>query len=185
MDRINQYVDAILRVVIVASFSVLVACVVWQVFTRYVLATPSTITDEMARFLFIWVGLIGAAYTLGQRRHLAINLLGQGKSPRFTRPLDLLLTALIALFAGGVMVYGGGILALETLARGQVSPSMRIPMGYIYMAIPFAGLIKLYYCAIIVRDILGPEARGPNEDMSRAVDDEAPDSGVSAARNGG
>ncbi|WP_390623628.1 TRAP transporter small permease subunit [Vibrio mangrovi] len=41
--------------------------------SRYVLNAPSTFTDEIARFLFIRVGLMGAAYTLGEKRRLKVN----------------------------------------------------------------------------------------------------------------
>ena len=68
-------IDSLLRWVIIAIFTVLVACVTWQVLSRYVLGTPSTLTDEIARFLFMWLALIGGAYTFGARRHLAIDLL--------------------------------------------------------------------------------------------------------------
>lgn len=64
----------------IATFSILVMiglviCVVWQVFSRYVLSAPSTMTDEMARFSMIWVGLLGAAYGVGAQSHLSIDLL--------------------------------------------------------------------------------------------------------------
>ena len=53
----------------------LVVCDVWQVLSRYIFSAPSTITDELSRYLFMWVAMIGAAYTTGQKRHLAIDLL--------------------------------------------------------------------------------------------------------------
>ena len=78
----RAWVDMLLKTVITTIFVVLVACVSWQVISRYVLGTPSTVTDELARFLFMWLALIGGAYTLGLRRHLAIDLLTQQLSGR-------------------------------------------------------------------------------------------------------
>jgi TRAP-type C4-dicarboxylate transport system permease small subunit len=161
MQAAVRWVDHVLRAFIVVVVAVLVVCVVWQVTSRFLLGAPSTVTDELARFAFIWSALFGAAYTLGQRRHLAINLFAAVENAAVTRPLDLIRTALIAAFAGGVMIYGGTDLALATLRSGQVSPAMRLPMGWIYMAIPVSGALILFYCAAILRDIFGPDARGP------------------------
>lgn len=162
MDSIVNIVDRILRSVIIVAFGILVVCVVWQVFSRYVLGTPSTVTDEMARFLFIWVALLGAAYTLGQRRHLAIDLLPSITEGNTRKMINLAIISAISLFALVVMIYGGMNLVTKTLATGQVSPALRLPMGLIYIAIPFAGSAILFYCLIFLRDLFAT-GRGPND----------------------
>lgn len=146
MHALKARVDHALGVFIAAVFAVLVACVVWQVFSRYVLNAPSTVTDELARFLFMWVGLIGAAYTLGQRKHLAIDVLLHLSGPEKARWLALLVTLLVGLFSAVVLIYGGATLMQKTLATGQLSPALRLPMGYVYGAIPFAGVMMVLYC---------------------------------------
>ncbi len=146
MKSITKTVDMVLRVLLVIVFTVLVACVVWQVFSRFVLGTPSTVTDELARFMFMWIALIGAAYTLGQKRHLAIDLLSTSLSGGRKIAADLIVLILIAFFTCVVMIYGGFELMGRTLASGQVSPALRLPMGYVYGAIPFSGAMILFYC---------------------------------------
>lgn len=66
-NRLKLAVDRVIAAFSVAVMLALVVCVVWQVSSRYVLNQPSTLTDELARFLMIWVGLLGAAYTVGAR----------------------------------------------------------------------------------------------------------------------
>ena len=86
----KRSVDRSLQFVIVTIFVILVVCVTWQVITRYGLGVPSIVTDELARFLFMWLALIGGAYTYGMRRHLAIDLLTQnltGKQNLYLRRL--------------------------------------------------------------------------------------------------
>lgn len=168
MDRVTRVVDAVLRLVIVAAFAVLVVCVIWQVFSRYVLGTPSTVTDEMARFLFIWVALLGGAYTLGQRRHLAIDLLPSITSGSTRFGVNAAIVLAVAGFAAIVMIYGGLNLVSRTLETGQVSPALRLPMGLIYIAIPFSGAAIFYYCTIFLRDLLA-SGRGPNERTEAAA----------------
>lgn len=134
----------------IATFSVLVMialviCVVWQVFSRYMLNQPSTLTDELARFLMIWVGLLGASYTVGAQRHLAIDFLNMmlpdGKKPL----LGILVNTLILLFSALVIVKGGLMLIDKTLATAQLSAAMQIPMGYVYIVLPLSGAIMMFY----------------------------------------
>ena len=66
-----------LEALLVFLMSVLVIDVLWQVAARYLLSNPSSFTDELAGFLLIWVGLLGAAYVAGRKEHLAIDILLQ------------------------------------------------------------------------------------------------------------
>ncbi|MEI6898038.1 MAG: TRAP transporter small permease [Psychromonas sp.] len=153
MNKLITIMNKVLSLFCISLSSVLVLCVVWQVFSRYVLNVPSTFTDEIARFLFIWVGLMGAAYTLGQKRHLAIDLLAmklEHDAIKHKR-LKLLINLISMVFASVIMVYGGGKLMLKTLATGQISPSLGMEMGLVYAAIPLCGLFMMAY---LLRDIL-------------------------------
>lgn len=106
-DRIKWVVDRIIATFSILVMVALVVCVVWQVFSRYVLGQPSTMTDELARFLMIWVGLLGAAYTVGAQRHLSIDILALSLSERKKQVLNILINLFIFLFAGGVIISGG------------------------------------------------------------------------------
>lgn len=153
MNKLLQLLDRVLAVFCVSLSSFLVFCVVWQVFSRYVLNSPSTMTDEMARFLFIWVGLMGAAYTLGKKRHLAIDLLSikLENKPAKLAVLNILITVISLCFAAIVMVYGGGGLMMKTISTGQVSPALGVQMGFVYAAIPLSGIIMAIY---LLRDLV-------------------------------
>ena len=158
----KRTVDGILQFLIVTIFAILVICVTWQVITRYGLGVPSIVTDELARFLFMWLALIGGAYTYGMRRHLAIDLLTQNLTGRRKLISEALVTLIVALFAGIVMLRGGCDLVMRTLDNGQVTPSLRLPMGFVYGAIPFSGAIILYYCALFSFELAnGRMPKGP------------------------
>lgn len=153
MNKLITIMNKALSLFCISLSSVLVTCVTWQVFSRYVLNVPSTFTDEVARFLFIWVGLMGAAYTLGQKRHLAIDLLAMKLEKDKTKhaKLSLFINLISMSFASVIMVYGGGSLMLKTLQTGQISPALGIEMGLVYAAIPLSGIFMMAY---LVRDIL-------------------------------
>ena len=75
----RKKIEKLLEWFLVFLMSVLVIDVLWQVFSRYVLNAPSSYTDELAGFLLIWVGVVGAAYVAANREHLAIDLLLQDR----------------------------------------------------------------------------------------------------------
>lgn len=153
MEKFINLINKILSTMCVILCSVLVCCVVWQVFSRYILNTPSTYTDEMARFLFIWVGLIGAAYALGKKKHLAIDLLATKleADPKKQCLLNLFINLVGIAFSTIIMCYGGLKLVQDTIAHGQISPVLGIEMGLVYMAIPISGIFMLIY---LIRDVL-------------------------------
>lgn len=144
-NRIKLAVDRVIAAFSIVVMSVLVICVVWQVFSRYVLNQPSTLTDELARFLMIWVGLLGAAYTVGAQRHLSIDLLSMALPPRKQAMLSIVTNLLILLFSAIVILTGGLKLIGKTLETAQVSAAMQIPMGYVYLILPLTGIIMMFY----------------------------------------
>lgn len=125
--------------------SVLVIDVLWQVFSRYVLSSPSSFTDELAGFLLIWVGVLGAAYVSGKKEHLAIDILLQKSPPGRQLRLQLVIHGLVFLFALSVMVVGGIILVYTRFALEVKSVALQLPLGYVYIVLPVSGLIIMFY----------------------------------------
>ena len=76
----KKTLDSILAHLLVLLMGLMVLNVLWQVFSRYVLGEPSAFTDELARFLMIWLGLLGAAYVSGKKGHVAIDVLAKRAS---------------------------------------------------------------------------------------------------------
>jgi TRAP-type C4-dicarboxylate transport system permease small subunit len=136
--------------VIVMAVSVL--NVLWQVFTRFVLSNPSSYTEELARYLLIWIGLVGAAYASGRQLHLAIDLLPRALHGRSRVVLDVTIRIIVATFALGVLGYGGFVLVRISLGLGQTSAALGIPIGWVYSVIPVSGLLIAWFS---VRDIMG------------------------------
>lgn len=143
---LRRHVDRLLAATLAGLMGCLVALVCWQVFTRFVLGDPSSVTEEAARFLLIWLGLLGAARALGQRMHLAIDLAAR-RFVGLRRPIDLLGRSTCALFAAAVLVAGGWRLVDLTLALGQTSPALGWKLGYVYLALPLSGLLMIFYAA--------------------------------------
>ncbi len=141
----RQKIDRFLGAAVALLMGIMVINVLWQVASRYLLGSPSVFTDELANYLLIWVGLLGAAYASGKKMHLAIDLLPNKLEGAKKKRLSLLITAIVILFAITVMVIGGARLVYLTLLLEQLSPSLQIPLGFIYLVIPVSGLFIIYY----------------------------------------
>jgi len=74
MKAIIAPIDIILRWFLIVLAVLMVLTVSWQVFSRYALRAPSSLTEELARFQLIWLGLLGAVYTFRNRMHVGIDI---------------------------------------------------------------------------------------------------------------
>jgi len=138
-------IDKILGSLLIFLMITLVLDVVWQVAARYLVKSPSSFTDELARFLLMWVGLFGSAYAHGKKRHLAIDILPSKLSGKKKQNLLAFINITIILFALFVLVIGGIRLVYITLTLNQISPALGLPLGYVYLSLPLSGLFMIYY----------------------------------------
>lgn len=142
-----EIVDRAVRALIALLLAVMVASVTWQIVSRYVLASPSSWTEELARFMLIWIGLVGGAYAYRHGMHLGLDLLAE-RLPQRMRPLHAAAVhACVAVFALLVLVVGGGNLVALTYSLAQSSPALELPMAVVYLALPLSGVLILLYAA--------------------------------------
>ena len=153
MIKIHHQITKILEVIMVILMSVLVIDVLWQVFSRYLLSSPSSFTDELAGFLLIWVGVLGAAYVAGKKEHLAIDILIQRSPPVRQKRLQYIIHSLVFLFALLVMVVGGIILMYTRFVLQVKSAALQLPLGYVYIVLPISGLIIMFYEAFHILEL--------------------------------
>jgi len=118
-----------------------VAVVLWGVITRYVFDNQAGWTEELARYLLIWVSLLGGAYATAQRKHIAIQLLPDRLTPPQRKLLYRLIDVLVLFFAMVVLVGGGSYYVYVSLSLGQRAPSLGIPVGYLYLVVPLSGVL--------------------------------------------
>lgn len=151
---IKKVLDRLLEVLVMVVMAVLVLDVLWQVFTRLALRSPSTWTEELAIFMLIWVSLLGAAVALGRGAHLGIDYF-VGKLPeRIRLATEVLVFLSVAVFSLSVMILGGVDLVSSNLELGQVSPAMHVKMGYVYLAVPISGFFLTLYAIVGVAERL-------------------------------
>ncbi|WP_390616114.1 TRAP transporter small permease [Maricurvus nonylphenolicus] len=141
MTRVDNLVKWTLFFLMLA----MVVDVTWQVASRYVFMRPSSYTEEIARFLLIWISFLGGAYAFRKKMHLGIDLLTEKLSVDKQRIANLFSYVVSGLFALLVLVFGGSQLTLLTWELEQVSGALGLPMAYVYSVIPMSGLLIVCY----------------------------------------
>ncbi len=143
--RLHAALDRVLAVTLALLMGGAVVNVLWQITSRYGLGDPSPWTDELARYLLVWFGVLGSAAALGRKAHLAVDLLPKKIPNRILIPLNIGVDFLVGSFSVAVLVFGGSRLLKMSFDLGQHSPAMGLPMGFVYAVIPIAGICMFSY----------------------------------------
>ena len=152
MKTITKILDTLLTRALIVLMLCLVGSVLWQVISRYVFASPSSWTEEVARFLLIWISLLGAVYAFRTGMHLGLDVLPKKLEGRAAELLKWFTLALVLLFSSTVLVVGGGSLVSLTWELKQYSAVLGLPMAFVYSVIPVAGLLICFYALAAVGD---------------------------------
>ncbi|WP_334020339.1 TRAP transporter small permease [Alteromonas sp. S015] len=138
---------ALAGTLIIAMVSILLT-VIWQVVSRYILKDPASVTEELSRFILIWIGILGAAYAYRQHAHLGFNLIVERQSRKVKRLLLTCVEVIVIIFCVLVMVYGGAELVSLTLELEQISAALGVKMGFIYSVLPLSGGLIIAYALV-------------------------------------
>ncbi len=144
----RKSIDHILETTLVILMGVMTLDVLWGVFTRYVMGAQASWSEELARFLLIWIGILGAAYAAGKKMHLAIDLYPTSLPVHKQKRLYIFIHSLVILFCLSVLIVGGIRLVYVTSTLGQVSAALGLPLAVVYTIVPISGLLVIYYKAL-------------------------------------
>ena len=144
----RKIIDKIIEVMCTAIMGYMVLAVCWQVITRFVLKNPSTVTEEILRYLLVWTTMVGGAYAYGRRTHLSINMLAKKLPPRAQKLLDIFVQAVVIAFCVVVMIVGD--LRLVETTFNQISSALHLPMPYVYASILVGGVLIIFYAIIFI-----------------------------------
>ena len=103
-------------------------------------------------YLFAWMSLLGASLVTCERGHMNIPIIVE----RFSEPIQKLLNCLgevIAfLFSAIILVFGGA--QITTLAMGQMTSSLGVPIGIFYIVLPLCGVLNMIYTVLNIINII-------------------------------
>lgn len=131
-----------LRTVCFLLMLAMVAVTFTQVLARYVFSNSLSWSDEVGRYIFVWMTFLGAAMAVRNKQHVALDAI-VNVLPPVLRKASLIVSYVSMMIFTSVLIYGG----FKFVARGsrQISSALEIPMHYVYIVLPVGGVLILAY----------------------------------------
>jgi TRAP-type C4-dicarboxylate transport system permease small subunit len=145
MNKIISIIDKTLACSLILLMTAIVLSVLWQVLSRYLLQSPSSGSEEIARFLLIWISLLGAAYSYRIKLHLGLDIVVKRMQPTQQVLATVFCHLSVLFFSIVVLILGGYYLVTLTFNPVQVSPALGLNIGYVYMVLPLTGILISVY----------------------------------------
>lgn len=167
--QLKKWMTKALDAVLIVAVGLLVLDVVWGVFTRYAMGAQAKWTEELARFLLVWVALLGGAVAFGTKGHLGVDFFVGKFHPDARKLMAIVGHVIVLFFAGAVFLYGGIRVVADALAMEQMTPALGWKMGHVYLALPIAGVFMILFTvenlleAIATPAVALQEAEEPGE----------------------
>ncbi|WP_025290070.1 TRAP transporter small permease [Bibersteinia trehalosi] len=152
MDKVIHYTSKTLEFFVVAILATMSCLVFLNVILRYGFNSSINITEEVSRYLFVWLTFLGAVLAFNANQHVRVTILTARLSPKKQRVLQLL-TDTLMLFCCYLMVQGSFV--QFQLNLDNIAPISGIPTGITYLA----GLIAGAFIALLLIIRLGSTMR--------------------------
>ena len=137
-DLRRQPLEAAICVILVSIVAVTFA----QVVFRYLLQASLTWSEELARFMLMWLAALSSAYAFKVRSHFALHFVVDRFDERIRRMIGALVTALVSLF---LVVFAWESARFTLAVRDQIAPGTRMSMAIPYSSALAGSLLMLYY----------------------------------------
>lgn len=141
LRRFNAIVNQVLEWFLIGGFVAMTSIIFLQVIFRYFLLQSLSWSEEIARYLFIWLTFLGASVVARSRSHITVESVVNAVPVELIRKVLKAVAAILTLVFLYVLMTEGFDASWEILELGQVSPSMPwLSLGWIYFAIPLGSL---------------------------------------------
>ncbi|RKD22944.1 hypothetical protein BEP19_11985 [Ammoniphilus oxalaticus] len=168
LRAIDRYFEESICIVL---FSAMVILTFSQVLSRSVFHLSLGWTEEVSRFMFVWLVYISAAMAAKHRRHIRVELIDQFLSRHLARWAGLFADLLWIGYAL-VVSYQGYLAAVKIWGLGQLSPATQQPMGFVYAIVPLGFLlIALRVAQGIAARFRGEYELSEEEKLRRAIEE--------------
>jgi TRAP-type C4-dicarboxylate transport system permease small subunit len=133
-------------IILIGFVFVMTVVVSLQVIFRYVLTQPLYWSEELARYLFVWLSILGATLALQKRGHFGLEIFFQKLPQQMRRWVEFLILFLVGTLV--VVILASGIELVEKTAS-QESPAIGIPMSWAYACLPVGAALMTFHLLVI------------------------------------
>ena len=133
---------AFLKFVCFGLMFLMVSIIFMQVLARYLFGNSLSWSEEIGRYIFVWMTFIGSAVAVRNKLHVNLDMF-VSRFPAPLKKLCLIISYASMLIFTLVLIYGG----YRFVMRGsqQMSAALQIPMHYVYLVLPLGGGLILFY----------------------------------------
>ncbi len=158
MDKLFDRLRAVLYWISVSSMTIMLGLIFFQVVSRYFFGHTFEWSEELARFLFVWVVFLGSALIMGESGHLAVQILpNKFKGTGVGVAIEIFINLCSYAFTLLLLIQGAKMTSVMTF---QMAPGLGISMSVVYSIIPIsASLMMLYLFKDTVRIVKEISAR--------------------------
>jgi C4-dicarboxylate transporter DctQ subunit len=153
IKRIDRAMTIVEQTIVAICLALVTAIVFYGVINRFILKSSLSWSEELSRYLTIWATYVGASLGVRQGAHIGVEAFVD-LLPKKARSYTNLLTYL-ASFVFVVFITITGIDYSLKLFTRQLSPAMRIPMGWPYLGVPVGtGLMAVRYLLLLIQEFM-------------------------------
>jgi len=138
LDRVEKGILFALSII----FFVMVASIFSQIVMRFIFHNANSWSEELTRYTFVWLTLLGASVAVRRGRHMKVDFFIDMIPKNIAKAFKILTNILILGFFLVVIKYG---IDLVGITYKQLSAGLEIPMAYAYLAIPVGGIFMLIF----------------------------------------
>ncbi len=155
--RIEKWFVHLNRIVIGVLAIFMFGLVMWNVTARYFFAFSLNWAEELASMIMIWIAFLGAGLAMRDGQIVAIETLFEYIPKRAAQYVRALVALIVIVFMG-CLVYLG--FSYSDATMNQLSPSLRWPLGLVYLAVPIGSILFILHFVAILRNIINGSLTG-------------------------
>ena len=137
-----HWIDKTVRVVVSAMIAVFTVVILVSIFFRYVLNDSLVWSEQVCRYLYVWMVMLGMPVVYREKGNVAFDLLYNKFSPRVKRLFHVTTDLLIACFSGFLALQG---LKYTILKGSTIITGINLPQGYLYVSQSIGGVIMILF----------------------------------------
>jgi TRAP-type C4-dicarboxylate transport system permease small subunit len=161
LRRIERGLDAIIQPVVFAGMAALIGVITLQIVSR-VLFTAVGWTEEVARFLLVWITFLAGTLAFQRGRHIAVTFVVDALPGRLRQIARIAALLIVLAFMITLIVIGYRYMQVQSF---QKSASLRLSMTYVYAVMPICAAIMAWYALVdIIELLLGDETDHAQEE---------------------
>lgn len=155
MKKIIAAYDSVEEHILVYSLMFSTALIFMQICMREIVNQSLTWSEELSRYIFVWQIWLGTSIAVKDKKHINVELLLEPfkKQPKIQEVIRLM--GILCWFAFSIFLVVNGFQLVESMYQRQtLSSGMRVPLFYVYLALPLSSIVVTLRLLAYIRDSL-------------------------------